>query len=101
MADLPEAKEIWLRFSQFLRSTTNPNLVKDYKEWVAHLSNNPTFEASPSELIWPLFNDQPNQSGSGKEYIDIPYLNTIPLENAYGPRSTMHTYGSKQTLARQ
>ena len=69
--DLTEAKEIWLRFSQFLRSTTNPNLMKDYKEWVAHLSDNPTFEASPSKLIWPLFNDQPNQSGSGEEYIDI------------------------------
>jgi hypothetical protein len=59
--DLPRVKEIWLRFSQFPRSTTNPNLVKDY----------PTLKASPSELIWPLFNDQPNQSGSGEEYIDI------------------------------
>ena len=27
---------------------------------------------SPSELIWPLFDDQPNQSGSVEEYIDIP-----------------------------
>ena len=70
--DPPEANEIWLRFSQFLRLTTNPNLVKDYKEWVAHLSDNPTSAASLSELIWPLFNDQPNQSGSGEEYIDIP-----------------------------
>ena len=70
--DLPEANEIWLRFSQFLRSTTNPNLVKDYKEWVAHLSDNPTFEASPSEWLWPLYNHQPSQSGSGEEYIDIP-----------------------------
>ena len=64
--DLPEAKEIWLRLSQFLRSTTSPKLVRDYNEWVAHLSDNPTFEASPSEWIWPLYTDEPSQSGSGE-----------------------------------
>ena len=44
--ELPEAKEIWMRFSQFLRSATSPCMMKDYTEWVPHLSDNPTFEAS-------------------------------------------------------
>ena len=69
--DLPEAKEIWTRFSQFLRSATSPCTVEDYTEWVAQLSDNPTFEASPSEWIWPLFNDEPSKHDSGREYIDI------------------------------
>ena len=69
--DLPEAKEIWTRFSQFLRLATSPCTVKDYTEWVAQLSDNPTFEASPSEWIWPLFNDEPSKHASGREYIDI------------------------------
>ena len=67
--DLPEAKEIWLRFSQFLRSCTSPNLVKNCDEWVAYLSDNPTFEASPSEFIWPLFNEKPSAKGSGEKYL--------------------------------
>ena len=37
-----------MRFSQFLRSATSPCMMKDYTEWVPHLSDNPTFEASIS-----------------------------------------------------
>ena len=70
--DLPEAKEIWTRFSQFLRSATSPCTVKDYTEWVARLSDNPTFEASPSEWMYPLFDDEPSKGASGEEFIDIP-----------------------------
>ena len=70
--ELPNPEEIWLRLSQFMRSTTSPRLVRDYNEWVAHLSDNPTFEAIPSEWIWPLHNGKPNPSGLGEKYIDIP-----------------------------
>ena len=68
---LPEADEIWLKFAQFLRSTTSPNLVNSYDDWVKYLSDNPTFEASPSEYLWPLpgIPKKPTKSassGSGK-----------------------------------
>ena len=39
---------------------------------VGHLSDNPIFEASPSYLIWPLYTEEPSQSGSGDGNIDIP-----------------------------
>ena len=70
--DLPEAKEIWTRLSQFLRSAKSPCTVKDCAEWVARLSDNPTFEASPSEWMYPLFDDEPSKGASGEEFIDIP-----------------------------
>ena len=67
--ELPEAVEVWLKFSQFLRSATSPTLVKDYQEWVAELSANPTYEALPAECIWPLPSDStPRQSGSGEDH---------------------------------
>ena len=82
--ELPEANEIWLRFSQFLRSSTSPNLVKNCDEWVAYLSDNPTFEASPSEFTWPLFNDKPSQRVSGEEYFDIS-LSSMPTPTGLDP----------------
>ena len=82
--ELPEAKEIWLRFSQFLRSSTSPHVVKDCNEWVAYLSDNPTFEASPSEFIWPLFNEKPSQTGGKYHSISLSSMSTA---HAYGPRS--------------
>ena len=63
--ELPEVNEIWSKFTQFLRSSTNPNLVRDYQEWVAYLSDNPTFEALPSEWTWPLHTDKPEKASSG------------------------------------
>ena len=68
--ELPEVNEIWTKFSQFLRSSTNPNLVKDYKEWVAYLNDDPTFEALPSEWTWPLYSNKPAKANSGWEIID-------------------------------
>ena len=41
------------------------NEVKNCDEMVVFLSDNPTFEASPSEFIWPLYNEKPSQRCSG------------------------------------
>ena len=63
---------------------------------VPAFNNEPqSFEASPSELIWPLFNDQPNQSGSGEEYIEKMPTGLDPL---LGTGMQMHIYGSKHML---
>ena len=77
--ELPEAVEVWLKFSQFLRSATSLALVNDYHEWVTKLSSNPTYEALPSEWTWPLPSTlAPTQSGSDEDHTsDTLLLNTL------------------------
>ena len=82
---LPEAQEIWLKFAQFLRSSTSPNLVNNYNEWIEYLSDNPTFEAMPSSSLWPL-PPSGSPSSAGEESICFAYiaqfLDEIQFENS-------------------
>ena len=60
------------------------NEVKNCDEMVVFLSDNPTFEASPSEFIWPLYNETPSQRYSGEEYFDIS-LSSMPKPTGLDP----------------
>ena len=70
---LPKAQEIWLKFAQFLRSSSSPKLVNSYDEWVEYLSDNPSFEAEPSSSLWPLPSSG-TPSSSGEESICFVYI---------------------------